>query len=343
MSSLYHRVRVSNIIEETPLAKTFVLEPMDGWQPGYKSGQFITLVFRTGSGEKRRSFSISSSQAVGEPMMITVKKMDNGEFSRRLIYHTRVNDVFETTGAAGFFVLKQEPFENYVFLAAGSGISPIYAIIKELLHSRTAHIILIYSNKSEEDCIFYSSLLQMQQAFAHKFSIRFLFSNRQQVLQSRLSHWLLTQLLDEYIPGPRTRSIFYVCGPFDYMLMVNISLRSNGIATGQIMKENFANLPLPPQQQPPDTAAHKVTIWKDDEKFELMVQYPQSITTAARKQGISLPYSCEAGRCGSCAATCIEGKIWMAYNEVLMDEEIAKGRVLTCTGYPIHGDAVIRY
>jgi len=56
-----------------------------------------------------------------------------------------------------------------------------------------------------------------------------------------------------------------------------------------------------------------------------------------------LPYSCEAGRCGSCTATCIDGKVWMSYNEVLMDDEISKGRVLTCTGYPIGGDVVLKF
>ena len=69
--------------------------------------------------------------------------------------------------------------------------------------------------------------------------------------------------------------------------------------------------------------------------------YPKSIIAAAKDKGIELPYSCEAGRCGSCVATCISGKIWMAYNEVLLDDEIARGRVLTCQGYPVGGDAEI--
>ncbi|MBS1562920.1 MAG: 2Fe-2S iron-sulfur cluster binding domain-containing protein, partial [Bacteroidetes bacterium] len=59
--------------------------------------------------------------------------------------------------------------------------------------------------------------------------------------------------------------------------------------------------------------------------------------------GIALPYSCEAGRCGSCAATCTKGKVWMSYNEVLLDEELAKGRILTCTGYPVGGDIELEY
>jgi ferredoxin len=125
--------------------------------------------------------------------------------------------------------------------------------------------------------------------------------------------------------------------------MVTTSLRSNGIAAEKIIKENYGRLPVPLSIKPPDTDPHMVTIHQDLDIFHIMVQYPDSITTAAKKQGVSLKYSCEAGRCGSCVATCLQGKIWMSYNEVLMDDEIKKGRVLTCTGYPVEGDVIIQY
>jgi len=53
---------------------------------------------------------------------------------------------------------------------------------------------------------------------------------------------------------------------------------------------------------------------------------------------IELPYSCETGRCGTCAAVCKRGNVWMKYNEVLTDEDIRANKVLTCTGYPVYGD-----
>ncbi|MCB2406833.1 2Fe-2S iron-sulfur cluster binding domain-containing protein [Hymenobacter sp. BT178] len=68
------------------------------------------------------------------------------------------------------------------------------------------------------------------------------------------------------------------------------------------------------------------------------VQYPQTILQAAKARGLVLPYSCEAGQCGNCAARCTAGTVWMATNEVLTDRETARGLVLTCTGYPVHGD-----
>lgn len=338
--AIIKRLQIINIIPETADAKTFVLQPLDGWQPVYKAGQFITLVFNTRSGEKRRSFSISSANQ--EPLAITVKKVDNGEFSRWLNYKTATGDILFSTGISGFFVLpEKENYSTVFFLAAGSGITPCFALIKDLLVSTHKKIVLIYSNRSEATTIFYEQLLLLQQTSPNRISIRFLFSNRHNVLESRLSHWLLSHLLPEYLPAKKDKALFFVCGPADYMIMVNISLKSNGIMASQIIKEDFSPLPRLIIPKPPDTDAHMVTIHIGDQTHHIKVQYPKSITSAARQQGIQLPYSCEAGRCGSCAATCISGKIWMAYNEVLMDDEIEKGRVLTCQGFPVETDAVI--
>lgn len=340
--SIIKRLEIIHIIAETADAKTFVLQPLDGWKPVYKAGQFITFVFETRSGEKRRSFSISSAN--DEPLAITVKKVDNGEFSRWLNYKTAIGDILFSTGISGFFVMpEKENYHTIFFLAAGSGITPCFALIKYLLYNTHKNIVLIYSNRSEPDTIFYEQLQSLQQTFTKRFSIRFLFSNRANVLESRLSHWLLSHLLPEYLPAKKEDVLFFICGPADYMIMLNISLKSNGIKTSQIIKEDFSPLPRTILPKPPDTDPHWVTIHIGNETHRIKVQYPKSIIATAKQQGIQLPYSCEAGRCGSCAATCTSGKIWMAYNEVLMDDEIEKGRVLTCQGFPIETDAVITF
>ncbi|RYG26738.1 MAG: hypothetical protein EOO01_41895, partial [Chitinophagaceae bacterium] len=108
-NSIFHKLRIAVIRDETPLTKTFVLEPLDGWEAVYQPGQFITLVFETGYGEKRRSYSISSAN--DEALSITVKKVDNGEFSRQLIYRAKVGEVLLSSGIGGFFVLPEKPDE----------------------------------------------------------------------------------------------------------------------------------------------------------------------------------------------------------------------------------------
>jgi len=344
------RLKITGIIAETANAKTFILEPLDGWQPEYSPGQFLTLVFYTRHGEKRRSYSISS--AATEPLSITIKKVDNGEFSRLLTSHAKPGDILFTAGISGMFLLpvNLHAVQLYFFIAAGSGITPCFSMIKTILATCNSDIVLIYSNRSEEDTIFLIQLKELQQQYQNRFTIVFLFSNIYDVERSRLSNWLLNRLLDKYLKAPAAHALFYLCGPFDYMRMVNITLL-NHVPAQNIFKENFSTLPRLLVPKPPDTDAHVARIHINGETYQLLVQYPQSILAAAKANKIFLPYSCEAGRCGSCeagrcgscVANCISGKVWMAYNGVLTDEEIEKGRVLLCQGYPVGGDVEIAF
>src|SRR5690242_15414795 len=84
-ASIYSNVKITAIISETDDAKTFELSPLNGWDALYEAGQFITLVFSKGKKEDRRSYSFSSAPILNEPMRITVKRIANGEYSRRLI------------------------------------------------------------------------------------------------------------------------------------------------------------------------------------------------------------------------------------------------------------------
>lgn len=337
------KLRITKIIRETKDACTFIVDPLDDWKPVYEPGQFITLVFHTRHGEKRRSYSISSSPSIDEPLSITVKKVENGEFSRLLVYHAKEGDVLYSSGIGGQFILPKNFVgkKQFFFIAAGSGITPCYSIIKTILKDTDKKVILIYSNRSEADTIFYDQLKRLQVQYAEQFTIRFLFSDILDVYSRRLSSWLLQHLLGLYLVSAE-EALFYVCGPFDYMLTVEITLLGR-VPRQNIFKENFSTLPRLIVPRPPDTDMHRVAIYIRNERFDLNVQYPQTILTTAKSQNIQLPYSCEAGRCSSCAATCITGKVWMAYNEVLTDDEIAKGRILVCQAFPIDGDVEITY
>lgn len=343
VASELHRLRIAAIFEETAEAKSFTLEPLDGWDPDYVAGQFITLVFFTSHGEKRRSYSISSVKALQEPLRITVKRLANGEFSRTLTDRAKVGDVLFSTGTGGFFTLQTAPeAASYAFLAAGSGITPCFALLKTILFTSEKPVLLIYSNSSSDTAIFLSELHLLAQRFAGRFVMHLLFSDAGDLEHRRLGKWLLERLLDRYLSNRVTVTEFFMCGPFDYMQMAEIALR-NRVARTQIHKENYSHTPRQTWPHPPDEDTHQITIHNGGKTITVGVTYPEPITRAAKKQGLSLPYSCEAGRCGSCVATVVRGKIWMAYNEVLTDREVAKGRVLTCQGFAIEGDAEITF
>lgn len=342
-NSFIKRLRISKIVTETKDSKTFILEPLDNWKPFYQPGQFITLVFNTGEHEKRRSYSFSSCPDLNEPPAITVKKIDNGEFSRMLIYQAKENDILYSSGVGGQFVLEKDDItDHYLFFAAGSGITPCYSMIKSLLATTTKTIFLIYSNRSEAEAIFYNELKVLQDEHGERFHINFLFSNIRNVYKSRLSHWLLQQILAEFRIADWKRVKSYLCGPFDYMKMIEITLLTRQPAAN-ILKENFNTLPRLIVARPPDTSMHHVKVQFRNNEYKLDVQFPKSILATAKANNVQLPYSCEAGRCSSCVATCTKGKVWMAYNEVLTEDETERGRILVCQAYPVYGDVEIEY
>ncbi len=336
-------LRIREIIRETEEARSFVLEPM-GVAPEYKAGQFLTFLFTSWTGHPtRRSYSISSSPNLNEPLTITVKRVVNGEFSRKLVNKAQVGDVLETIGASGFFILPTQPddYEEYVFFAAGSGITPVYSVIRTLLYLRPhKRVLLIYSNISADTTIFYERLRALEESYGPYFRIRFLFSQRSLVSEARLSPELLEYLLSDYQVS--AKAVFYLCGPPAYMRMIYFKLMTLGVAAGRVRREIFHTGKIIEIRKPPDLRAQTVTIVAGVQEMRIRVQYPVTILQASRLAGISIPYSCEAGQCGTCVATCMAGEIWMAQNEVLVEEDLRMGRVLTCTGFPVGGPAVLK-
>jgi ferredoxin-NADP reductase len=342
-SSIYKPLQIAGIKEETPGVKTFILQPL-GNTLSYISGQFLTFVFNHHHMEGRRSFSISTSSVLNEPLSITLKRIENGAYSRLLIDRATIGDILYTTGAAGLFTLPADIAirKQLFFLAAGIGITPIFSLLKTALHScQHLQIVLIYSNRNREETVFYDELLALQLQYADRLKIEFLFSNVFNLARARLSKWLLPTLIDEYAVIPKHDILYYICGPFAYMRMAIISLEEQGVPAENIRKENFDSVTQVPHVLPPDAECHQVSLFINGMQYQLSVQYPQSIVQAAKKLAIPIPYSCETGRCGSCVAVCTQGHVWMSYNEVLTGADLVTGKVLTCTGYPVGGDIVL--
>lgn len=342
----YIELRVTEIRTETRDTKSLVLEQVTGAPMRYLAGQFLTLVFPTKTRESRRSYSISSAPSLGEPLTITIKRLDNGEFSRYLLDYCEVGSRLYTIGPSGFFVLPDSTTHpgNFVFYAAGSGITPVLPLIKTLLVKVPgATVRLVYSNHHLSDAIFYSVIMDLQDRFPYRFSVEWLFSDAKQLLKARLTKHLVEQHVNGGLGLDKRKTLFYLCGPYAYMQMITITLLREGVRPDQVRKEIFSTVKPEKKMIPPDLERRKVTIEHRDGRIDLLVQYPETILATALRQGVLLPYSCEAGRCGTCAATCRSGTVWMSRNEVLMDKEIAEGRVLTCTGYPVNGDVVLYY
>jgi ferredoxin-NADP reductase len=335
--SIFKKVTIVSIKEETKDFRTFELE---GDIP-YEAGQYITLVYAGKYEEVRRSYSFASAPALGEPMRIGIKRIDNGFFSRRLVDSARPGDRLITIGAAGRFTLPKnmEPIKQVFFLAAGSGITPIFSLLKTVLHVHpSVKVVLIYSNASKEIALFLEELEALAQAH-QQLKIEFLFSNNFNLSRARLHRELLETFVSDYVSVPFNQALFYICGPESYMRLCSYVLQEAQVPAENIKKENFTIQRIaPPRAQPPDKAAYNVELQMGGEHFTFSAQYPDTILQAAKKAGIGMPYSCELGRCGNCLARCTKGKIWHSYNEVLTDKELEEGLMLTCVAYPVGGD-----
>ncbi|NEM98682.1 iron-sulfur cluster-binding domain-containing protein [Pontibacter sp. BT327] len=335
----YQTLTISNISEEVAGVKIFTFNETIS----YKAGQYLTLLHHGPHGEIRRSYSITSSPVLNEPLAIGVKRIENGFYSRRLVDQAKVGDKLLTSGAGGLFTFPDD-IQNYkqVFLlAAGSGITPVYSLLKTALHTYPhLSVVLFYSNKSPEQTIFLQPLQQLASAFPDRLHIEFVYSNSPDLGRARLHKDYLYKLIEKLAIAPHDQLLFYLCGPLNYMRLSSFSLRQFGFSANQIRKEvfNVDKTPLP-KVVPPDTRAHKVTLHINGKVSQIRCKYPQNILASARDAGIAIPYSCETGKCGSCLAKVIKGDVWMAYNEVLTENDLQKGLTLTCVGYPVGGDA----
>ncbi|MGV3765177.1 MAG: 2Fe-2S iron-sulfur cluster-binding protein [Chitinophagaceae bacterium] len=323
---------ITDIIPETPDASSFLLSPLNGEHVPYKAGQFLTLLLTLHGRAIRRSYSLSSSPGADHALRITVKRVENGEVSRHLLDHLKKGDMIEALPPAGMFVYEEgyTVSRDVFLLAAGSGIVPIFSLLKYLLHlDKTIHIVLVYQNHSVRDTIFRNELEILQK----KHNDRFTWIDI--VRPEHLNNEALEKLIEQELRYNKADARFYTCGPPLFMNMCVFSIRTIGFSSEQVKREFFTTETLPPPPLAKDATPKKVTILANGNRFSFQTQYPSTILESALQQGISLPYSCRNGRCSSCVARCVEGALIMNNNEVLTDKDIRNGLRLICTGYAL--------
>ena len=179
---------------------------VDGWGD-QRAGQHLDVRLRAEDGyEAQRSYSIAS--APGEPLAITVERLDDGEVSPYLVDEVRDGDVFEVRGPiGGYFVWDGDEPEPVLLVAGGSGVVPLYAMARH--RSRVggeAPMRLLYSSRSWEDVIYRDELETLGLEVVHTLT-------RSQPpgwsgYSRRIDDELLREVAFPVDDGPRV----YVCG-----------------------------------------------------------------------------------------------------------------------------------
>lgn len=327
------QLRIKNIRQETSSSKSYFLEEVSDKKIEYKAGQFFTLLVSLHNREVRRSYSISSAPGVDENIYFTIKRIENGELSRYLFDHLQVDNVITSLPPGGRFTIDEPESNLAVFIAAGSGITPLFSLIKHILYQFDTRILLIYQNHNEEESIFRQELLLLQKKFEERFTLKEIFSHPldNNKPSQRLNNNLLERILLQNITDSSVR--FYLCGPEAFMRMAQFTLKVMGYRHDTIRRENFfATAPPPPFMT--DTTPHNVIINYHNKKYHLQVAYPFNILEVALKHNIHLPFSCRGGRCSTCTSRCISGRVKMSINDVLTPTDLERGLILTCVSYP---------
>ncbi len=98
-------------------------------------------------------------------------------------------------------------------------------------------------------------------------------------------------------------------------------------------------MPAPPAQD----GAGQVTILLDRKKVSVARVANETLLESARRAGLSPPFSCEAGNCGTCMAKLTEGRATMRVNDALDEDEVEEGYVLTCQAVPDTDSISVNY
>lgn len=307
-------------------------------QPGLKkiryiAGQYLTLIFRINGRRYLRPYSFSSAPVIESSLNVTVKRVPGGIVSNHIIDQLKVDDIVEVMPPMGNFVYQENNYENEVFLwAAGSGITPLMAILKTALKTSSQPISLYYCNKSLRQTIFYQELCVLHQQYPERFSLN-IFCTNEKNDNTKFGRIGADDVYDSLKVNEKiNNAIHYICGPNGLKESVKTGLTKLGISKDQVFSEDFEHSVS--EDELKDVITQFVEITKGQEKNHLEVVRGKSILEAALDSGMDLPYSCQTGSCTLCKATITMGEVKTIGHEK-PDYELTSSERLLCCSYPL--------
>lgn len=330
---------VKEIIHETEDAVSVVLSKGGFFSPvKYKAGQFLIVKIPIKNKIEKRAYSFSSSPSTDKFLRITVKKVEKGIVSNYICNSLKVGEKLEIEKPAGsFFVVPEKKAQlTYVLFAGGSGITPIFSIIRTILEKEPlSKILLIYANRNESSTIFKEEIEKIEIAHPNSFAVEHLLEKRQSdkpnYHQDLLNKDLVIEILQKHQITFSTHK-YMMCGPAGFMEKAKEILTENGISREQIKMEAFT-ADLISSGDAKDLVS-TITVYQEGKKSILDMPGDKTILQAAMANNIILPYSCRAGMCSSCKAKCVSGEVQMTDGHFLSEKEVADGDILTCISYP---------
>jgi len=259
-----------------------------------------------------------------------------GKVSNWMIDNVVEGDELTMTRAAGTFVLSPTSVPLLAF-AGGSGVTPILSLAKSALATTDRAVRILCADRDRASVIFEAAIDELAERYPGRLSV----DRHIDAEQGLLDPDAVTKFV-----GGDTDAECYVCGPEGFMAVVRSALPDGA----RVLVEDFDA--SPPVKAATTDVAEKadgggaggtVTIHLERKKVSVPQVAGETLLETARRAGLSPPFSCEAGNCGTCMARLTEGSATMRTNDVLEEDELADGYILTCQAVPDTTSVIVVY
>jgi len=349
--TIFHSLKVASVEPETQHAVTITFAIPEELQQDYhfRPGQHLTLKAHVAGEELRRCYSICRSLAPGQ-VSVAVKAIEGGRFSNFARDNIQAGESMEVMIPQGNFGYQPQPERqgNYLAIAAGSGITPMMAIISSTLaQESTSQFTLIYGNRSSQSMMFRQALADLKDKYPQRLQLIPVFSQEtvdSDLLQGRIDAEKLQALAKTLVDFSLIDEAF-ICGPESMMDEAESTLKTLGLAADAIHVERFnTGTRRVVRALSPESSEQTFTLRLDGRDRALTInQEDDSLLDAALRQGADLPYACKGGVCATCKCKLVQGKVDMAVNYSLEPDELAAGYILSCQSVPLTKDVIIDF
>ncbi len=323
----------------------------------YAPGQYIALRASLQGEDVRRSYSICQAPVDGE-LKVAIKRDLGGLFSTWALESLRPGMHLEVMSPEGRFVsqLSTRDAAHYVAIAAGSGITPVVALIESTLAANPGNSFsLVYSNRTAMDTMFIDELADLKDKYPARLALYHVLTREQrtsELLSGRLDAERFRSILGSLI-SPSTVDEWFICGPFDLVQLCRDTLAELGVKSSEVRYELFTTgkpeRPVGQTGRPiaisADQDVHTITFRLDGTTGIVTspVRSNESVLNAALRVRGDVPFACAGGVCGTCRAVVVSGTVEMKENYALEPSELARGYVLTCQAVPTSARVEVNY
>lgn len=328
------------VVPETANTSTFTFRAPSGAWFDYEPGQFITLDLPVPGGNVQRTYTISSSPSRPLSISLTVKAQSDSIGTRWMLDHLKPGMKIRAWGPAGIFSFRRHQADKYLFISAGSGITPMMSMTTWAWDSgEMPDITFVHSARRPSEIIFRERLEQ----FANRvpgLQLRFTVDKPDPFrawngYQGRLNQIMLGLMAPDYLE----REVF-CCGPESFMASVREMLISLGYDMERYHQESFglavaseAEAPVLDDVVLDDAARSEITFTASG--VTQSCAETDTVLAVAKRAGLNIPSGCTFGLCGTCKVKKTAGEVHMVHNGGISDDDIEAGYILACCSNPM--------